>query len=134
MTRFLSKKRFEVSGNKIVLDTNIILYLLSGNQELYSILNGMELYVSIITEVELLGFHGLSDTDKIRISNFLDDCIIINLNTDIKNVCIDVKQKSKSKTPDALVAATSIHLQIPLVTADKGFEKIENLDLFLYKI
>lgn len=123
-----------MSGNKIVLDTNIILYLLAGNQELFSILNGMELYVSIITEIELLGFHGLSQNDKFRINDFLADCIIINLNSEIKNVCIDLKQKSKYKTPDALVAATSLYLQIPLITADKGFEKIDNLDLFLYKI
>ncbi len=32
-----------MNGNKILLDTNIILYLLEGNQELANLLNGMEL-------------------------------------------------------------------------------------------
>ena len=44
-----------MNGTKIVLDTNIILYLLDGNKELAVILNEMEIFVSIITEIELLG-------------------------------------------------------------------------------
>ena len=123
-----------MSGNKIVLDTNIILYVLAGNEELFSILNGFELFVSIITEIELLGFHGLSKEDKNRINLFLSDCSIISINEEIKNSCIKIKQISKTKTPDAIVAATCLFLQIPLITSDKDFEKIDNLDLFLYKI
>ena len=42
-------------GNSIVLDTNIVLYLRNGDDELASILNQMQLYVSVITEIELLG-------------------------------------------------------------------------------
>ena len=63
-----------MSGNKIVLDTNIILYVLAGNKELFSILNGLELFVSIITEIELLGFNGLSKEDKNRINLFFKSC------------------------------------------------------------
>ena len=43
-----------MNGNKIVLDTNIILYLLDGNRELAIILDEMELFVSVISEIELL--------------------------------------------------------------------------------
>ncbi len=37
------------------------------------------------------------------------------------------------KLPDAIIAATAIHLQIPLITADKDFEKVEELMLYLYQ-
>lgn len=122
-----------MSGNKIVLDTNIVLNLLGGDQKLFSILNGMNLYISVITEIELLGFNGMSESDKTKISFFLSNCTLIPLNNEIKEICIEIKQKSKSKTPDAIVAATALFLEIPLITADKGFEKIQNLDLFLYQ-
>ncbi len=69
-----------------------------------------------------------------KIKYFLSECIIVPLNEEIKNLCITIKQTSKVKTPDAIVAATSIYNQIPLITSDKGFEKIQDLDLFLYKV
>ncbi len=122
-----------MNGNSIVLDTNIILYLLGGNKDLFSILNEMELFVSIISEIELLGFKGLSQSDKKKINLFLSECTIVPLNTEVKDICIAIKQKDKSKTPDAIIAATALYLQIPLITADKEFEKIDNLDLFLYQ-
>jgi len=121
-------------GNSIVLDTNIVLYLLNGDDELASILNQMQLYVSVITEIELLGYKEISNEDKVKIKYFLSECIIVPLNDEIKNLCITIKQTSKVKTPDAIVAATSIYNQIPLITSDKGFEKIQDLDLFLYKV
>lgn len=100
-------------GNSIVLDTNIVLYLLNGDEELKSILNEMQLYISVITEIELLGYQEISSDDKIKIKFFLSECIIVPLNDEIKNLCISIKQTSKVKTPDAIVAATSIYSQIP---------------------
>lgn len=107
---------------------------MNGDDELSSILNKMELIVSVISEIELLGYQGISSDDKLKIKYFLSECSIISLNDEIKNICIDLKQTCKVKTPDAIVAATSIYYEIPLITSDKGFEKIQNLDLFLYKI
>ena len=54
-------------GNSIVLDTNIVLYLLNGDDELSSILNQMQLYVSVITEIKILGYMEISDQDKVKI-------------------------------------------------------------------
>jgi predicted nucleic acid-binding protein len=92
------------------------------------------LFVSVITEIELLGYQEISIEDKNKIKYFLSECTIVALNNEIKNLCIDLKQISKIRTPDAIVAATSIYCEIPLITSDKGFEKIQNLDLFLYKV
>ena len=59
-----------MNGNSIVLDTNIILYLLNGNVQLSDILIGMDLNISIISEIELLGYGGLSSEEKSKIKLF----------------------------------------------------------------
>jgi predicted nucleic acid-binding protein len=46
-------------------------------------------------------------------------------------LAIELRQQIKIKTPDAIIAATSQYLQIPLVTADKGFKNILGLELIL---
>ena len=46
-----------MSGKEILADTNIIIYLLQGDNTLEDILQGKQLYVSFITELELLGLH-----------------------------------------------------------------------------
>lgn len=60
-----------MNGNSVVLDTIIVLYLLNGDKELASILNGMQLFVSVITEIELLGYQDISDQDRVVIKYFL---------------------------------------------------------------
>ncbi|MDD5150806.1 MAG: type II toxin-antitoxin system VapC family toxin [Flavobacterium sp.] len=122
-----------MNGNSIVLDTNIVLYLLNGDEKLSAILDGMQLFLTVITEIELLGYYGLSSNDKSKIKLFLSECSVVSLNNEIKDLSITLKQKSKVKTPDAIVASTALFLQLPLITADKGFSKIENLDLILYQ-
>ena len=121
-----------MNGNKIVLDTNIILYLLDGNRELGVILDEMEFFVSVISEIELLGYKEISDLEKSNVKLFLSECQIIPLNLDIKELCIELKQNHKIKTPDAIVAATPNYLDSPLFTADKGFEKLTEVDAVIY--
>ena len=123
-----------MNGNSIILDTNILLYLLGGNKDWSKILNGLELYVSVISEIELLGYQNLTKIDKIKIKDFLSECHIIALNDEIKEICILIKQNLRIKTPDAIIAATSQFLDIPLISADIGLEKIHNLDLILFKL
>jgi predicted nucleic acid-binding protein len=45
-----------MSGNSLLLDTNTVLYLLAGDETLAEFLNGKKLYISIITELELLSY------------------------------------------------------------------------------
>lgn len=43
------KEHYGMNGSKLFLDTNIILYLLDGDETLAELLNGKQLYISIIT-------------------------------------------------------------------------------------
>ena len=92
----------------------------------------MELFVSIISEIALLGYKDISDLEKSKIKLFLSEYQIIPLNADIKELCIELKQNHKIKTPDTIVAATANYLGLPLFTADKGFEKLTEVDAVIY--
>lgn len=48
-----------MNGNSFIIDTNIVLYILNGNKELAGLLDEKEIYVSFITELELLGYKGI---------------------------------------------------------------------------
>jgi|GEM_PF-1651400 len=43
-----------MSGNKLFLDTNIIIYFLSGDQTLAELIDEKTIYVSFVTQLELL--------------------------------------------------------------------------------
>jgi predicted nucleic acid-binding protein len=47
-----------MSGNKFLLDTNAILYILGGDEALSTLLYNERLYISVITEMELLSCKG----------------------------------------------------------------------------
>lgn len=53
-----------MNGNNILRDTNIILYLLSGDQTVADFLNKNHVYVSFVTELELLGYEGIESDEK----------------------------------------------------------------------
>jgi len=50
---------------------------------------------------------------------------------EIKNLAIQLRQKQNIKVPDAIIAATCLFLEVPLVTADKGFKNIYGMELIL---
>lgn len=48
---------------RLMLDTNVIIYSL-GNSKVTNLINNTEHFISEITEIELLGFHGLGKQDE----------------------------------------------------------------------
>ena len=77
--------------------------------------------------MEVLCFPGLSKKDKMTIRSFFNDCKIMGLNRDIKEIAIEARSGHKVKLPDAIIAATAIHLNFPLFTMDKDFNRIAEL-------
>lgn len=49
-----------MNGSEILVDTNIALYFLKGDPEVIEILKDKSVYVSFITEIELLSFPKLN--------------------------------------------------------------------------
>ena len=60
-----------MSGTRLFLDTNIILYVLDGDETLSKFLDGRQLYISFITELELLGYQGLTKSERKVIKEFV---------------------------------------------------------------
>jgi predicted nucleic acid-binding protein len=116
---------------RMLLDTNVIIYSLGGNKHITRLITSKEHFISEITEIELLGFHGLTREDEKILSEYLQQTFIIGLNSAIKNSAIDLKRVYRLKTVDAIVAASALYFELPLVTADKQFKQINELEVIL---
>ncbi len=119
-----------MNGSKYIADTNFLLYVISGNEGVFEYIND-EFYISEITEIELLGNKGITDLQMKSRSKIVNNCTLVGLSEHIKRITIQLKQKYTLKIPDAIIAATSIYLNLPLLTADKDFIKIKELNLIL---
>ena len=113
-----------MSGNNLLLDTNVILYFLKGDQTLLPIFEENNLLISIITEIELLSFTELSENELHEIKLFLDQCTSLNLTENIKLKAIEVRKSCGLKIPDAIILASSLVMNSALLTADKDFKEI----------
>jgi hypothetical protein len=79
-----------------------------------------DIFISFITELELLSFPRLTDKEAKTIKGLLKNCIITDINSEIKNLTIEIRKKA--------------NLKLPLLTADKQFKSLEELDLIIYEI
>ena len=119
-----------MNGIDFVADTNALIYLLNGNSCMLPFLN-KNLAFSVISEMELLSFSGITEEEENSIKALLNDCKEISLLKDVKDKAIELRKKYKTKLPDAIVAASAIVNNLPLITADKGFNQIQELNLQL---
>ena len=123
-----------MSGSKILADTNTLIYLDKGLTNVAAMLDNKELCVSFITEIELLGFYRLGKEKIKHLESMLLSTDIIEMNYFIKKTAIRTKQGKKIKTPDAIIAATAIEHDLPLLTADRGFGTIAELNCIFFEV
>jgi predicted nucleic acid-binding protein len=116
----------EVIETLIVLDTNIVLYFLGGR--LANPLPSGKYFVSVITEIELLSYPGLSSSEEVQISNFLKSVTIFGLESYIKKLAITLSKQYKLKIPDAIIAATAQFLNATLFTNDIKLNNLQNIN------
>ncbi|SFO26512.1 hypothetical protein SAMN04488519_10526 [Algoriphagus ornithinivorans] len=114
-------------------DTNFLIYLLEGNNIAKPFLE-FDFAISFVTEVELLGFKGISKPEELKIKALINDCFLTEWNLKIKEWTIDLRKKYNLRLPDSIIAASSLSMGIPLITADQGFSKIKELDLILLEV
>lgn len=92
-THWNFKRNGDVSGTAYLLDTNIILYLLRGDKDIPSLIKGSDIYISFITEMELLSFPKLSAGERSKIDALLNDVLILDFNSEIKKTAILLRSK-----------------------------------------
>ena len=123
-----------MSGGKLFLDTNIIIYFLSGDKTIASLIDNKTIYISFITQLELLGYHELTERESKIINDFLSDCIIVDINNNIKSKVIELRGRHRLKLPDCIILASALHFDLPLVTSDNAFNKIDESDIIYYEV
>lgn len=132
-THWLFRNVYEMSGTDVFIDTNICIYLLNGDVAIADMLQGQNLFISIITEIELSSYQNYNSLDTETLNAFLQTVTIINIQEKIKIKTIETRKKTKIKLPDCIIAASALAYDLPLITADKGFKKVQNLDLILFE-
>ena len=75
--------------------------------------------LSVISELELLAYPGLTQPEEDHIKAFLQDITIIELNGVVKSHAIDVRKRYRLKLPDALIVATALTFNATLLTNDQ---------------
>lgn len=119
-----------MNGNKILLDTNAFIYFFEGRNTITDlVVNTPEIYFSAISEIELLSATHLTPNEIDSIKAFLLLCQRVELTTDIIDQTIMIRRQYRFKVPDAIIAASALHLKIPLVSADTDFQKVTGLTL-----
>lgn len=109
----------EPVSNRYVVDTNIVIYILQGLEEIVKAMeeledDDIEVYYSTIVEAELFSFHELTKEQRVKIRGILDLGEIIDVNSEIALKAAELRALSrknyqrKLKLPDAIVAATAL--------------------------
>ena len=85
--------------------------------------------ISVITQIEALSWVNKDKSKETILKSFVADAIIVQLNSEIVEICIKLRRSKKIKTPDAIIAATAIANSYTLISTDKDFYGIPNLKL-----
>jgi len=113
-----------------VFDSNILIYQLSDTLSAQGARTGL-LHggaYSVISRIEIMGY-SQSPEELAKADQLLHGLREIPLNDSVTALAINVRQHRKVKIPGAIVAATAIHLSMPLVSRNiRDFSNIEGLN------
>ncbi|MBP9924713.1 MAG: PIN domain-containing protein [Cyclobacteriaceae bacterium] len=102
-----------------------------GDKDIPNLLKDKDLYISFISEMELLSFPKLNTEEKIKIKSLLNDLFILEFNSEIKETAIDLRSKYNTSLPDSIILASSLFLNLPVMSADKDFKKIKEINFIM---
>ena len=130
---WIIKLKLERMKADFFADTNFLIYIHEGNKTVEPFLP-FNFAILFISEVELLGYKGITEKDEEKLRSLIQDCLVMEWNFKIKEQTIQLRKNHTIRLPDAIIAASALTLGIPLVTADKAFSKITALDLILIEV
>jgi predicted nucleic acid-binding protein len=113
-----------MSGNRLLLDTNILIYLSKQELKLEDFASEDDvLYISVITLMEAKGYPFSNKKEEILIDSLCENLIKAHLSDDVIETVIGLRKKYKIKLPDAIILATAIENNLKLITRNtKDFE------------
>ena len=117
------------------LDTNAIIYYMDEDPTVLPLLEpilgqDMAIFVSVVTELELLSHPGLTEEDMAAIQQLLTSVVIFPLESSLAQLAGALRRQYHLKTPDSVVAATALLTRTTLVTRNiRDFQGIDGLSL-----
>lgn len=84
--------------------------------------------ISVISQMELLGWPNASVEDLELPREFISISEVLQLTPEVISQTIDIRQQVKIKLPDAIIAATALVNKLVLLTSNASdFRQIDNL-------
>ena len=122
-----------MNGERYFLDTNAIVNLLRGNIPLaIKLQSSVWVGISVISQIEFFAFSNLSEQDRLLFKKFCSRIEIIDLHSSnlilIEHI-LRIRITYKLKLPDAIIAASAIQNNAILITDDKDFHRIVELNV-----
>ena len=117
------------------LDTNAIIYYLDEDPAVVPVIEpilvqDIAIFVSVVTELELLSHPGLTEEDMAEIAQVLMSMVVFPLESRLAQLASALRRQYRLKTPDSIVAATALLTRTTLVTRNiRDFQDIEALSL-----
>ncbi len=106
-----------MNGNKLLLDTNILIYLSKGDISLSDFAKGNDsLFISAITIMEVKGFKFKSLIEEAMINTMCDKMGHVYIDDAIVKEVIRIRKQKKMKLPDAIILGSAIVYDQILVT------------------
>lgn len=116
-----------MTGDRVLADTNVLIYLIGGSELAASALQGLSVHISFITEIELKSKRFLTVVEIEGINELLGALSRNDINQAIKDIAAKLRREHGLKLADAIIAATAMHLNVPLLTADNGLQRLGKL-------
>lgn len=115
----------------MVLDTNILIYATKpGGERLRAWLDDPRAIVSIVSRIEALGYRGISAEEEAALQGALQSLPESGLTEAVATRAIALRQARKMGLADAIIAATALAHDLPLVTRNVyDFKHIDGLRL-----
>jgi predicted nucleic acid-binding protein len=101
----------------VIFDTNILIYISQNILKVEGLISDeIKPQISIISYIEALGFPFASNIDKFYMEQICASCKVLPLSDTIVQQTIYLRTKYKIKLPDAIIYATAVIEQLPLMT------------------
>jgi Predicted nucleic acid-binding protein, contains PIN domain len=127
-----------MTGNKLLLDTNIVIELFKGDEKIFSFLQGQQtVYIpaAVLGELYLGAYRSANEQKHLQqVKGFLMRCTVLNADHGTAENYGRVKSallKKGKPIPenDIWIAATALQHQLPLYTQDKHFGEVSGITL-----
>ena len=114
---------------RALLDSNIVIYALVPEQvALRKYLKDLEIHVSQVTRIEVLGFSGLTQVQFQAFEQLMADMTHHAISSVVIDTAVQLRRQRKMSLGDAIVAATALDQNLTLVTRNvRDFQWIPKL-------